>query len=674
MTEQGANTLDRAIAAARAGDMRNAREIAETGLRSGEGDAAALNAFLGMILARAGSLKEAATHLQRAHAARPGDITIACNLISVLMDDGRDADALDVATENLASSDESLRVARYRGFLAQKLEQFGAAVEAYNIVLEKAPLDFECLNNIGNAKAGLGDHEGAIADLRSALDVDPNAPPTYMNLASALFALDRKDEAVAVLRQAMEKFPRDSRPPYQLYVHYKSLARQDEALAAIEEAATRDPGVANIQLKLAIEYGVVRRTDDAERAYRRCIELDPLERDAYLGLAIQYEHTNREAEFAPLIDLARRNGAADAACAFIEALELRRLKEFDAALAKLEDAPAEVEPIRTVHVRATLLERLGRTDEAFATFLEANRLQEDSPTAPIERAARLRADLRGELALLTPSWFRSWRHVEIDDDRDDPVFLIGFPRSGTTLLDTILMGHPETLVMEEQPPLNIVETEIGGMAAVPDLDSQAIERARARYFEEVEKIEPLRPGRMLIDKSPLFLYRAPLIRRLFPKSKIILALRHPCDVVLSCFMSNFRLNSAMANFLRLADAADFYDVCFSHWKNSSALLAMPAHRIVYERLVEDVGAEISPLLDWLGLAPNAEMLDHRKTALTRGLITTASYSQVTEPIYQRASGRWERYRRHLEPVLDILAPWAIEFGYPDPRRNNGTGI
>ncbi|HXI86230.1 MAG TPA: tetratricopeptide repeat protein, partial [Parvularculaceae bacterium] len=466
--------LARAVALARRGDMRGAREAAELGLRSGAGQPATLHAFLGMVCARAGERAEAATHLKSAHEARPEDVTIACNLIAVLMEDGRDEDALAVATEKLAQSDASLRIARYRGFLAQKLEDFEAAVKAYELVLAKAPRDFECLNNIGNARAGLGDHAGAVEALRRAIEVDPDAAPSYLNLSSALIALERNEEAEEVLKNASTRFRKDSRPPYQLYVLMKSLLKQEEALAAVEQAAERDPNVAGIQLKLAIEYGVVRRTREAERAYRRTIELDPVEADAYLGLAIQYEHMNREEEFAPLLKRARENGLSDGHCAFIETLELRRMGRFEEGLARLESVPKDVEPIRTAHIRATLLERLMRTDEAFAAFAEANRLQEETPTDPIGRAAKLRAEIRAELDLLTPAWRDSWRKVDIEDDRADPVFLVGFPRSGTTLLDTILMGHAGALVMEEQPPLNIVEQELGGMAALPTLDAAAV--------------------------------------------------------------------------------------------------------------------------------------------------------------------------------------------------------
>lgn len=655
--------LAQAIAAARAGDIRRARETAEQGLKSGTGDATPFHAFLGMIFARSGDLAVAAEHLKSARAARPDDVTIACNLISVLMDDGRDDDALSVANETLAASDASLRVARYRGFLAQKLEKFEEAVKAYEIVLARSPDDFECLNNIGNAKAGLGDHAGAVESLQRAVKIDPRAAPTRLNLASALIALERFDEAEELLSRTTSEFPGDPHPPYQLYVLYKSQQKQKEALAALEESVKRAPDAASNQLKLAIEYGVERRTLDAERAYRRTIELNPVESDAFMGLAIQYEHTNREAEFAPLIDLARKNGLADGAIAFIEALELRRLGKFEDGLTRLQAVPSDLEPIRTVHIKATLLERLKRTDEAFAAFSQANGLMEASPTGPVERGATLRSNLKKELDLLTPEWRGSWSPVKIDDEFEDPVFLVGFPRSGTTLLDTILMGHPGTIVMEEQPPLNIVEDAIGGLAALPDLDSAAVASARKRYFEEAEKIQQIDAGKTLIDKSPLFLYRVPLIKRLFPRARIILSLRHPCDAVLSCYMSNFRLNSAMSNFLRLEDAAAFYDVCFTHWSRSCELFPLSVHKIVYEKLVEDVAAEVGPLLDWLGLERNTDMLDHQKTAKSRGLITTASYSQVTEPIYKRASGRWERYRDHLVPALDILAPWAIEFGY-----------
>lgn len=655
--------LNQAVVAARGGNLVEGRSIAEGALLSAPADATPLHAFLGMVCARMGDLPAASDHLAHAHQLKPQDVTIACNLISMLIDQERDVEALAVATTALSRADHSLRVARYRGFLAQKLEQFSDAVEAYEAVLAVQPTDFECWNNLGNARAGMGDHDGAVIALKRAIELDPLAAPTRLNLVTALISLDRNDDAEAELLKAIDDFPSDSRPPYQLYVLYKSQLKQDEALQQLEAAARLDPEVAGIQLKLAIEYGVERRTEEAEEAYRRTIELDPLELDAYLGLAIQFEHTNREEQFAPLIALARKNGIAPEPLYFIEALELRRTKQFEEALAKLNMVPVDVESIRTAHVRATLLDRLGASNEAFSAYRHANALMENSPTEPRERAAKLREQLSQEIDMLSPEWHNSWQDAVIADGRPDPVFLVGFPRSGTTLLDTILMGHPGTVVMEEQPPLNRVEEALGGLKALPEMDSTAIANARQHYFAEVENIQSVAPGQLLVDKSPLFLYRLPLIQRIFPNAKIILALRHPCDVVLSCFMSNFRLNSAMANFLRIEDAAEFYTLCFRHWEASRGLCPADIHTVTYEKLIDDVEHEVRPLVDWLGLAWDESLLNHTKTAKSRGLITTASYSQVTEPIYKRASGRWERYRDHLAPVIPVLEPWIERFGY-----------
>lgn len=664
LDSQTADVLRQAVGAAQSGDVARARQLAEGALESG-GDTAAFNAFLGMLQARAGDLRAAADHLRAAHGARPTDTTIACNLIAVLIDNADLEGALEIATPELARADATLRIARYRGFVAQSLERFDEAVTAYEHVVAREPQDFESWNNLGNARSATGDLEGSVAALEKAMALNPYAPPTRLNLAVALRTVDRGEEAETLLRRTAEEFPDDARALHELYVQYKKEGRQDDAMPAIEAAIARDPDNANLQLKFGVECGLLSRIDEAEQAFRKVIALDPSVTDAYIGLAVQYEHSNREEELAPLIALAEANGLGEGPLAFIRALEFRRAKMFEEALAMLAMVPDDIEPERTLHFTGQVLDRLGRPDEAFAAFSATNRLHEASPTRPLERSAVLRDNLRREIGLLTPEWAASWPEASPGREHADPVFLLGFPRSGTTLLDTILMGHPGTMVLEEQPPLNHTDKRIGGMAAIPGLDAAAVDDARRFYFDEIAKVAPapLSPGRMLIDKSPLFLSKAVLIQRLFPNARFILALRHPCDVLLSCFMSNFRLNDAMANFLRLEDAAAFYDLTFQHWERARALFGLNVHTIVYERLVEDVEAEVRPLFDFLGLEWRDEALDHRATAKSRGLITTASYAQVVEPIYKRAAGRWEGYRQHLEPILPVLRPWVEKFGY-----------
>lgn len=657
-----AEALREAMRAAQAGDLIRARATAEAAL-PGSGDPAPLHAFLGMVSARSGDLAAAAEHLGHAHRARAADATIACNLIAVLIDLGRQEAALDVATRDLAFADSSLRVARYRGYLALTLDRLDEAAEAYDFVVARAPQDFETWNNLGNVRSALADYDGSITALEKAVALDPRAAPTRLNLATSLREAGRRADAEAMLRAAAEDFPDDAHALNDLHGQLQGDGRHAEALAVLERAARRAPDDAALQLKLAIDYGQAMAPEQAETAYRRALDIDGAARDPYVGLAIQYEHTNREEEFAPLIARAEANGVDAATLAFLRALELRRAKRFEEALAAAEQVPDDLEPARTAHLRATLLDRLGRTDEAFAWFEETARRHAADPSDPLHRAAELRGELRGELAAMTPEWAASWSSDARADERPDPVFLVGFPRSGTTLLDTILMGHPDTLVLEEERALNLVDEAIGGLASLATMDAVEIAAARARYFEEVARIAPLAPGQMLVDKSPLFLSKVPLIRRLFPQARFILALRHPCDVLLSCFMSNFRLNRAMSNFLRIEDTAELYELSFRHWERANALFAVDSHTIVYERLIEGVEDEVRPLFDWLGLEWHEAALDHTRTAKARGLITTASYSQVVEPIYKRAAGRWHRYRAHLEPVLPVLAPWVAKFGY-----------
>lgn len=648
--------------AAQSGALSRARQLAEGALSKG-GDDVALHAFLGMLLARSNDMAGAIRHLKQAHYGRPDDVTIACNLIAALMEFGDTAGAFDIATSAFAFSDPTLRVARYRGFLAQSLELFPEAIEAYEYVIERAAQDFDSWNNLGNARSAAGDFTGSVSALQRAVELDPKAAPSRINLATALCAASRFEEAENVLRKAANDFPSDARPLDELYALYKRDARHDEGMAVIEEAITRDPGDADLQLKFGIECGLATRIDDAEAAYRNAIALDPLLVDAYLGLAIQYEHTNREADFAPLIALGEANGLDQGALAFLRALEHRRAGRFEEGLASLSLVPPEIEPERSAHIRATLLDRLGRTEEAFEAFCETARLHEADPSQPVVHAALLRDELRAEIRTLEPKWVGSWSPDMPAPDRPDPVFLVGFPRSGTTLLDTILMGHPDTVVLEEKPPLNHVDQALGGLAGIPLLDANGIIDARRGYFDEVNTLDALAPTSLLIDKSPLFLSKVPLIHRLFPAARFIFVLRHPCDVLLSCFMSNFRLNSAMSNFLRLDDAADFYDLTFRHWERSHSLFPLNIHTIVYEKLVENVEQEVRPLFDFLGLEWHEDALDHRRTAKARGLVTTASYSQITEPIYKRATGRWERYREQLAPILPTLQPWVEKFGY-----------
>jgi hypothetical protein len=225
----------------------------------------------------------------------------------------------------------------------------------------------------------------------------------------------------------------------------------------------------------------------------------------------------------------------------------------------------------------------------------------------------------------------------------------------------MLMGLPELCVLEERPMIAEMLNALGS-DDLATLSAERLAMLRAGYFAAAQR-HGWQDGRWLVDKHPLNMARAVQIHRVFPNARFILAERHPADVVLSCFMANFQLNHAMRSFTDLGEAAQTYDAVFRAWHRARELFPITSHAVRYERLVDNPRAELQPLTGWLGLDWNDRLLAHEETARTRTRVRTASYAQIGEKLYTRASGRWRRYGDQLAPVLPILAPWIARMGY-----------
>ena len=249
---------------------------------------------------------------------------------------------------------------------------------------------------------------------------------------------------------------------------------------------------------------------------------------------------------------------------------------------------------------------------------------------------------------------------------DTPTFLIGFPRSGTTLLDTILRTHSKIDVIEEKAMLSKAQLHLGNKLSIVDIENltnEELANAKEIYFKELEKFVSTKSGGCVIDKLPLNILDVPIIHKLFPTAKFILALRHPLDSILSCWMQLFSLNPAMANMVELDRIVDFYGEAMTILELSEKRYLLNVHRIRYEDLVLDMKLEVSNLLMFLELGWENELEDYQETALKRGIISTPSYSQVIEPIYKTAIYRWEKYRKPLEKYFVKIEKWTTKFGY-----------
>jgi len=643
------------------GDLPAARATAEQALASGRGGAI-VEGLLGTICCQSGDLEAGIQHLGAALDAMPEDVGMRANLATALQQAGRGEAALDRCDLPSCERDPSFRLWRMRAYLLQTAEDFDGAARAYGRVVAAMPDDFESWNNLGNARAALGDGPGSAEALRCAAELRPDVAPVRLNLATTLREIGEWDEALAVVTAATRDFRNDAKFLRELAYLHKLFGRDAESLDALERAAALEPRDADLQVAIASERMSGWDMAGAEDAIDNAIAIDPVHGEAHIFRAFQHEHNNRIELLRPLLSDATARGVDPGALHLIEALALRREQRFAEGLAALSRVPEEMEPIRRAQLAGQFHDRLGDADAAFAAFAEMNRQQTLDPSQPVYRADLYRAKLEQDRALVTPGWFAGWTPPS-PSPHPSPAFLVGFPRSGTTLLDTLLMGHPGVTVLEEKPPLRRVEEALGDVARLPGLDAEEIGRLRAVYFEEAARHAELDPAKLLIDKFPLHLNKVPIIHRLFPDARFILALRHPCDVVLSCFITNFRLNDAMSSFLSLENVARIYDLSFGFWEQARAIVPIRSHSVMYERMVSDIAAELRPLFDYLGLDWRDEVLDHRRTAKARGVISTASYAQVTEPLYDRAAGRWTRYRHQLEPVLPVLQPWIERYGY-----------
>jgi tetratricopeptide (TPR) repeat protein len=647
--------LNEAQAAFRRGDLARARVIAEARLTSEPGSAV-LQHLLGLIHCREGRLDAGVERLGHAVEAEPDNPAYRVMLVRALNDSGRHEEALARALPPAGTSPAELALWHARAEAAQALGRHGEAADAWKLLCAARPDDWRSWANYGDALAGLDRWPDAADALRRAWTLNPGERPLQQSFASALARAGFFDEAADQLKSMLDAGPEDTGIRLMLSRLLADLGRHEDSMAELDQAARHavgddasgegDRGL--IRIALGARHDTSGPIAEADvRAVRE--------------LALLLERTNRMDALRTLLDDAEAAGISREDLAYPAAAIA--LRDGDAAEARrllaLENPDSD--PVRQHRLLAKILDALGDADGAFAAAEGMNRSVADFD-GWIRRGSDYRRRLRIFADTVTPEWAAQLQPLR-PSDRRSPAFLVGFPRSGTTLLDTFLMGHPDTEVLEEFHMLGAAETVLGNVAGLPHRSAEQLEQARRAYFAELDRHADRGFGGLVIDKLPLNMLGLPVIHSLFPDAKIIFAQRHPCDVVLSGFMQSFTLNDAMACFLTIVDAADLYDSAMSLFTRSRDALQVGVHTLVYEELVADPAAALQPLIAFLGLDWRPELLDHRATAKARGTIITPSYDQVVQPLSKAPSGRWRRYEAQLEPVLPVLMPWAERLGY-----------
>ncbi|OHB85874.1 MAG: hypothetical protein A2V98_10680 [Planctomycetes bacterium RBG_16_64_12] len=559
------------------------------------------------------------------------------------------------------------------GVIAHQVGQHQRAVDRIRRAIQSNPNAAAFHSNLGSAYHALGKLAEAVAAYERALTIEPGLAEVHNNLGNALKDQGKLEEAVACYQRALELKPDYAQAHNNLGIAFRDLRKLDEAVASYQRALEIMPDYVEAHNNLGNALRDQENLDEAVASYQRALEIKPDYADAFGNLASLYERLNRHEEAVGTatkgLQVSPHHPLINLAVAKCEMREGRHQDAIDRLVRVRHLAKPDSDVAKEISFQlGRLYDRTGDASRAFAEFAKANRLAMQHAHDYLDAKQRYDRNVDAFGKLFNEAWIGSWSPAPPCDQDDTPVFLIGFARSGTTLLDVILGSHPRIQTLEEKPTILAMHREIesfpgGFVRAIPTLAPAQFSQLRTTYFRTVDGFIDRRPGHVLLDRNPMNTVNLGLILRVFPAARFIMAVRHPCDVCLSCFIQDFKLNDGTANFFTLEDTALLYDKVMNLWRQYVRVLPHPYHVVRYEDLVDDPQAETRRLLEFLHLDWDDAIFRYREHAKRRGMIHTPSYGQVTEPIYKRARYRWQRYAEQLRPILGVLKPHIEFFGY-----------
>ena len=518
----------------------------------------------------------------------------------------------------------------------QAQNDFAGALRVYDDYFKPADLLPKHLNNQGAALAALGKTKEAIAAIQRALELDTRFTAGHLNLACLQMKAGKPREAVKHLQTYLALAPAITVP--------SPAARDSEAF---------DDGSGEVPSASRLAKGI----------------------EAHLLLIDLLESQNRLSEAEEVLKVALGAVTDDPRLLLLQARLAVRRGSFGECLRRLESPAFSSGGLSRrlrmdrAFLQGEALDRLSRYDEAFSAFSEANWHYQEL----FRHFAAAGEAYLHRIRYFKQHFSRLRRRGGTLRDSVQPAgteiaFIIGFPRSGTTLLDAILRGSNACHVLDEKPFLAEFISSLGTApeAALPALENLSGSQAAAARNDYLRKSLLSAKGgeSILIDKLPLNIADVPFIVTLFPEAKFLLALRHPCDVVLSCFMQQFAPNGATMNMTSLEDATSLYDEVMSLWQFYQQAFSLNTCPVQYESLVTDPEATVRAVTSFLGIAYQESMLDFPRTALSQDRISTPSYSQVVQPIYARSISKWQHYRNHFPSgSLRQLAKWVEAQGF-----------
>lgn len=527
-----------------------------------------------------------------------------------------------------------------------------------------------------NALMVQGRFADAITLLNKLYEKDSSDDDTLLRLGVSELKLNNLDRSEEWLTKASEL--KSTNPACYMYLAHIKTQKQDivNAIDNYRTAISLQPDLAVAHLHLASLLMSVKQLEDSEYHYNYVINLQPDNANAYANLAQVQELLNKIDEARNSVSKALSITPGHVAALMV----LGKIKKRDGEYLDAEKMFEKVISLSSVPALSAsasfelghCLDKLERYNEAISMTIKGKDLVLNSiNNLPFDKKI-YQSKIEANKNFLKKSQMKTSDKVRGDiNDRPAPVFFVGFPRSGTTLVEQILNQHEDIVTSDEA---SLVDDLINSISEITDTNMpypQCLDALidtdyallREYYWKNATKeIDGLGQHKRLVDKLPLNIVELGFISRLFPNAKILVALRDPRDVCLSCFMQAFTPNPAMINFIDMESTTDFYHHVMDLWLNYRKNLPINWHQYRYEDLIDDFDETTSEIFSFLELdyPENAELFYE---AVQDKAIKTPSYQDVATPIYSRSKARWKNYEQYLEPYMDRLAPFINDFGY-----------
>lgn len=641
-------------------------------------------------LARSGNYAGALDCFRNAVSLFPDNVTARAALANVLVVLGQPQkdevllrEALDQALRALDMDSAHFIALLNAGKASKMLGERAQAIQFFERAVEARPDVAQPHLWLGILHTDDKRYTRATTHLKKVLEIDPNAIEAHMTLGLIHLAqsrvranLDRLNQAIQEFEEVLRLNPNRGDALMELGMAYHYCERNVEATECYRKLVALAPE----NPKAHYHYGtLLARVGESVRAlghFTQAIALKPTYIEAYVSKAMVQEQLNQLNEAQKTLAEAEAQSPENPKLLMPRAKIESRLKHNDAALAAFSKAlEAKVLTMKeqgfVQNEMAKIYDKQKRYDDAFRMFSEAQHTLSQTFEAKQHDPAIMQRNFTACRKWYTREHISGWSDFSPNDGMKDPIFVMGFPRSGTTLIETILGSHPQLRTTQEHPLLAdltlYLREEMGDDVVYPNVlqtlsDGQLLEM-RQRYMRNAAAIfGGDLGGKTVVDKLPLNIPHLGMVQRIFPKAKILVMLRDPRDACLSAFMQTFQVNIAMANFYSLENTVRFYDIVMDLWLHFRSIIALDWMELRYEDMLEDLEGRTRTLCEFLDLEWSESMLTYYESAKGKH-IRTPSYSGVIEPVYKSSAGRWKPYAKFFEPYQPMLARYVGEFGY-----------